>query len=48
MDRTAGGALRWTRALLLAVVAMGSGVIAHISADGRLPGPWRSHHRGAL
>ena len=40
MDRTAGGALRWTRALLLAVVAMGSGVIAHISADGRLPGPW--------
>ncbi len=40
MDRTAGGALRWTRALLLAVVAMGSGVIAHLSADGRLPGPW--------
>lgn len=39
MDRTAGGALRWTRALLLAVVAMGSGVIAHLSADGRLPGP---------
>jgi hypothetical protein len=40
MDRTVGGALRWTRALLLAVVAMGSGVIAHLSADGRLPGPW--------
>ena len=40
MDRTAGGALRWTRALLLAVVAMGSGVIAHLSAAGRLPGPW--------
>ena len=39
MDRTAGGALRWTRALLLAVVAMGSGVVAHVSADGRLPGP---------
>jgi hypothetical protein len=38
MDRTAGGALRWTRALLLAVVAMGSGVIAHLTADGRLPG----------
>jgi hypothetical protein len=39
MDRTAGGALRWTRALLLAVVAMGSGVIAHLTANGRLPGP---------
>ena len=39
MDRTAGGALRWTRALLLAAVAMGSGVIAHLTADGRLPGP---------
>src|SRR4051794_11031166 len=39
MDRTAGGALRWARALLLAVVAMGSGVIAHLTADGRLPGP---------
>ncbi len=39
MDRTAGGTLRWTRALLLAVVAMGSGMVAHISADGRLPGP---------
>jgi hypothetical protein len=39
MDRTAGGALRWTRALLLAAVAMGSGVVAHLSAAGRLPGP---------
>src|SRR4051794_10301356 len=39
MDRTAGGALRWARALLLAVVAMGSGVTAHLTADGRLPGP---------
>jgi hypothetical protein len=39
MDRTAGGALRWTRALLLAVVAMGSGVVAHASAGGLMPGP---------
>ncbi len=39
MDRTAGGALRWMRALLLAAVAMGSGVIAHLTADGRMPGP---------
>lgn len=39
MDRTAGGALRWTRALLLAVVAMGSGVVAHLSAGGLMPGP---------
>ncbi len=39
MDRTAGGALRWARALLLALVALSSGVVAHLSADGRLPGP---------
>jgi hypothetical protein len=40
MDRTAGGALRWARALLLAAVAMGSGVVAHASAGGLMPGPF--------
>jgi hypothetical protein len=38
MDATAGSALRWSRALLLGVVAMGSGVLAHVSAGGLMPG----------
>jgi hypothetical protein len=39
MERTAGVALRWTRAGLLSAVAMVSGVVAHESANGILPGP---------
>lgn len=42
MDRSAGFALRWLRALLLTGVAVASGVVGHVSADGLLPG------RGAL
>jgi hypothetical protein len=38
MDRPAGPALRWARAGVVAAVATGSGVVAHVSADGRLPG----------
>lgn len=34
------GALRWTRAALLASVAAVTGVLAHGGAGGRLPGPW--------
>ena len=32
-------ALRWTRAVLIASVAVSTGVVAHVSADGLLPGP---------
>jgi hypothetical protein len=39
MERSAGVALRWTRAGLLTAVAMASGIVAHESADGILPGP---------
>ena len=38
MDPPAGAALRWTRATVLAAVAMASGVIAHLCAGGLLPG----------
>lgn len=38
VDVTAGAALRWSRAALLAVVAMGSGVVGHVSAGGLMPG----------
>lgn len=31
--------LRWARATLLAAVALGTGMVAHVSADGLLPGP---------
>lgn len=35
----ASAALRWGRAALLASVALGTGVVAHVSADGRMAGP---------
>jgi len=38
MDRLAGAALRWMRALLVALVALGGGVVAHAGAHGHLPG----------
>jgi hypothetical protein len=38
VDAMAGAALRWSRAALLAVVAMGSGVVGHVSAGGLMPG----------
>lgn len=38
MDRTAGPALRWGRAALLSGVAMGSGILGHLSAGGLMPG----------
>ncbi|MCR6031456.1 hypothetical protein GGQ22_08340 [Nocardioides sp. zg-579] len=31
--------LLWTRALVLAVVALGAGVVSHVAADGSLPHP---------
>lgn len=39
MERSAGIALRWTRAGLLAAVALVSGIVAHASMGGLLPGP---------
>jgi hypothetical protein len=39
MPEHASPALRWTRALLIAAVAVSTGVVAHVSADGLLPGP---------
>lgn len=39
MDRVVGTATRWARALLLAGVALLTGVIAHVGAGGLLPGP---------
>ncbi len=39
MPGRASGVLRWSRALLVAVVALGAGVVAHVSAEGLLPGP---------
>lgn len=38
MDRKAGLALRWARALLLACVSVAGGALGHVSADGLLPG----------
>jgi hypothetical protein len=38
MDRKAGFALRWARALLLACVSVAGGALGHVSADGLLPG----------
>lgn len=35
----ASPALRWARALAIASVAVSTGVVAHVSADGLLPGP---------
>lgn len=35
----AGAAVRWSRAVLLCVVGLGSGLVAHVSAGGLLPGP---------
>lgn len=37
MDREAGLALRWARALLLACVSLAGGALGHVSADGLLP-----------
>lgn len=37
MDTTAGSWLRWVRAAVLAFVAMSTGTVAHVTADGRLP-----------
>jgi len=37
VDRDAGDLLRWTRALLLSLAAMGGGVASHVTAHGRLP-----------
>lgn len=39
MSGRASATLRWSRAALVAVVALGAGVVAHVSADGLLPGP---------
>ncbi|RNL80114.1 hypothetical protein [Nocardioides marmorisolisilvae] len=39
MPSHASPALRWLRALAIASVAVSTGVIAHVSADGLLPGP---------
>jgi hypothetical protein len=39
MASTAGQALRWLRALVLAGVALATGVVAHVGAGGFLPGP---------
>jgi hypothetical protein len=38
MDRSAGPALRWLRALLVAVLSVAGAAIGHVSADGLLPG----------
>jgi hypothetical protein len=43
MDRRAGTALRWSRALVLSAVAFVGGTVGHLSAGGLLPG-----HRGLL
>jgi hypothetical protein len=32
--------LRWTRATVLSLVALTAGSVAHLSADGLMPGPW--------
>ena len=39
MDRTATGALLWSRAALVALVATFVGAAGHVTADGLLPGP---------
>src|SRR5690349_13093944 len=39
MSSPASPALRWSRAALLGAMAFLAGVGAHLSADGRLPGP---------
>ena len=38
MDRPAGPALRWTRAVLLGAVTMSVGAVAHVTAGGLVPG----------
>jgi hypothetical protein len=38
VDESAGMALRWCRALLLATVALAAGVAGHLGADGLMPG----------
>jgi hypothetical protein len=38
VNESAGTVLRWCRALLLATVALGAGVAAHLGADGLMPG----------
>jgi hypothetical protein len=38
MDRSAGPALRWLRALMVAVVSVAVGGFGHVSAEGLLPG----------
>jgi len=39
MPEHASPTLRWTRALLIASVAISTGIVAHVAADGMLPGP---------
>ena len=39
MTAHASPVLRWVRALIIASVAVSTGVVAHVSADGLLPGP---------
>jgi hypothetical protein len=39
MEPSAAPALRWARAVLLTAVSMVSGVVAHVSAGGLMPGP---------
>jgi hypothetical protein len=38
VDGSAGVLLRWCRAALLAGVAMTAGTVAHVEADGLVPG----------
>lgn len=38
-DERAAGGLLWARALVLSVVAWTTGALAHVEADGELPGP---------
>jgi hypothetical protein len=40
MNQSAGVLLRWSRAALLAGVAMTAGSVAHVEADGLMPGPF--------
>lgn len=39
MEPTAKGALLWSRAALVAFVALVTGALGHVSADGLLPSP---------
>jgi hypothetical protein len=40
VEPTAKGALLWSRAALVAFVALVAGAVGHVSADGLLPSPW--------